>query len=351
VLFCVIFKKVDIPLAFSGKALAFCRKIGYNNVVPKGGETVRIVNLKNPNIEISLKDGCGLCLGHFDGVHIGHKALIAELKAMKKRHKLNVPLGVMCFSTPPTLTLDKNPTPQLTTLEEKLSLLKTAGLDFAVIYDFPAIKDMEPDEFIRRVLIMDCNTRLLVCGFNYSFGAKGAGKPELLEKHFASQPGCYFSVVPPVTVGPNTVSSTLIRKMLLGGHPDDAARLMGHAYTLSGTVEKGLQIGRTLDLPTANLAFPENVLVPLYGVYAVFVTVGKRTYKGICNVGLRPTVGKSHTPNCETFLFDFNGDIYDRNITVSFIKFIREEQKFNTLYDLQTQITRDIETAKLVLEE
>ncbi|MBQ3063997.1 MAG: riboflavin biosynthesis protein RibF [Clostridia bacterium] len=295
---------------------------------------------------MSLAEGCGLCLGHFDGVHRGHLALIEELKRRNKARASRLPLGVFLFSTPPTATLNKAPTPQLTTLDEKLRLMAAAGLDFAVLYDFPAIKDMLPADFVSKVLIAECHAKILVCGFNYTFGAKGAGTPADLGRLFATREGHDLSVMPPVTDGPYTVSSSLVRAMLSGGHPDDAARLLGRPYTLTGEVGEGQRVGRTMGLPTANLLFPAGALVPMHGVYAVTIRIGKQTYTGICNVGVRPTVATGGQVNCETFIFDFDGDLYGKLVEVSFLYFIREERKFEGLTELEAQIRRDIERAK-----
>ena len=311
----------------------------------EGGSDLRIVSLKK-NKEISLDGGSGLCLGHFDGVHRGHLALIEELKRRNRARDGGLPLGVFLFSTPPTATLNKAPTPQLTTLDEKLALMAAAGLDFAVLYDFPAIKDMSPPDFINKVLIEECHAKILVCGFNYTFGAKGAGTPADLGRLFATREGHELSVMPPVMDGPYTVSSSLVRAMLSGGHPDDAARLLGRPYTLTGQVGEGHRLGRTMGLPTANLLFPAGALVPMHGVYAVTVRIGKRTYTGICNVGVRPTVAADGQVNCETFIFDFDGDLYGKLVEVSFLYFIREERKFEGLAELEAQIRCDIERAK-----
>ena len=306
---------------------------------------MRIVSLKK-NKEISLAHGCGLCLGHFDGVHRGHLALIDELKRRNLARDSRLPLGVFLFSTPPTATLNKAPTPQLTTLDEKLALMAAAGLDFAVLYDFPTIRNMSPTDFVNEVLIGECHAKILVCGFNYTFGARGAGTPADLGRLFATREGHDLSVMPPVMDGPYTVSSSLVRAMLTGGHPDDATRLLGRPYTLTGQVGEGRRLGRTMGLPTANLLFPTGALVPMHGVYAVTVRIGKRTYTGICNVGVRPTVATDGHVNAETFIFDFEGDLYGKLVEVSFLYFIREERKFEGLAELEAQIKRDIECAK-----
>jgi len=300
----------------------------------------------NKRVPLSLSEGSGLCLGHFDGVHVGHKALFDELKRLNDTRDRRLPLGVLCFTTPPTATLSKSPTPQLTTLQEKLDLIKAAGLDFAVLYDFPAVKDMPPEQFVSDILIGECNARLLVCGFNYSFGAKGAGTPEDLSYYFEIPGERTLSVMPPVTDGPYTVSSSLIRAMLMGGHPDDAARLLSRPYSLTGTVVDGRRLGRTMGLPTANLTFGAGALVPMHGVYATTVKIGANTYQGISNVGIRPTVNNGGDVNCETFIFNFKGDLYGKEMKINFLHFLREEHKFENLDALEAQIRCDITRAK-----
>jgi len=307
---------------------------------------VQIIQFKRHGVPLSFANGCGLCLGHFDGVHIGHQALVGELRRLNEVREQKLPLGVLCFTAPPCATLSKSPTPQLTTLNEKLALMQAAGLDFAVLYDFPAVKDMTPERFITEILIGECNAKMLVCGFNYTFGAKGAGTPEDLLRHFGAQSDRKLSIMPPVKDGSYTVSSSLIRAMLQGGHPDDAARLLGRPYALSSVVKDGRHLGRTMGLPTANLTFPQGSLVPMRGVYAVTVQLGKRTYTGICNIGVRPTVNEGKDVNCEVFIFDFKGDLYGKDLTVNFLRFLREEQKFADLTALEAQIRYDIERAK-----
>jgi len=294
---------------------------------------------------VTLEGGCGLCLGHFDGVHVGHRALFDELQQQARLRHADLPLGVLLFTTPPTATLSKRPTPQLTSLEEKLALIKAAGLDFAVLYDFPAIKDLTPEAFIDDVLIGECHAELLVCGFNYSFGARGKGTPTDLLQRFAKN-GRTVSVMSPVLDGPYTVSSSLVRAMLTGGQPDDAARLLGRPYALTGHVTDGRRIGRAMGFPTANLTFPTGMLVPMHGVYAVQVSVDGACYCGICNVGVRPTVNDGRDVNCETFLFDFDGNLYGKEMTVSFLHFLREERKFEGLDELEAQIRLDVERAR-----
>ena len=305
---------------------------------------MKIVDLKHPERTYPLMD-CGLCLGNFDGVHRGHRALIQELKAQNAKRRERLPLGALLFTVPPSVVLGK-PVPQLTTLEDKLELLAEAGLRFAILYDFAEIKDMAPDDFTRKILIEECQCRLAVCGFNYSYGAKGAGTPERLMQTFGSQPNRTLSIVPPVADGEQPVSSSVIRSMLESGHPEDATRLMGHPFTLTGVVLKGRNVGTKMGYPTANLEFPKGGLIPARGVYASTVRIGKRTYTAISNVGSRPTFDDGDEINCETFIFDYHRNLYGQTIRVSLLHFLRPEQKFASQEELEQQIYTDVARAK-----
>lgn len=311
---------------------------------------MRVVDLKHPGEPYELPTGgCGLCLGHFDGVHVGHTALIEALFHLNKERSAPLPLGALCFTEPPAATLMREPTPQITTLPQKLELLGAAGLRFAVLYEFPSVMHLSPANFVSDILIRDCDCRLLACGSNYHFGEGGKGTPKDLENLFATQYDRRLVVTPLVTRAGRPVSSSVIRTLLENGHPDDAAFLLGHPFILDGTVENGRHIGRVLKTPTANLTFPRWGLIPAHGVYAVLAKVGKRTYPGICNVGTRPTFEDGDSVICEVHLFDFSGDLYGRQMRVSFMYFLRPERAFATAEALRTQIEADMINAKALL--
>lgn len=307
---------------------------------------MRLVDLKDPKKDFLLDDSCGLCLGHFDGLHLGHQALIRTLIRENKKKEFPFPLGALCFTTPPKDYFSPTPTPQLTPLPEKLEKMRKAGLQFAALYDFPEIKDLDAFDFVKDILIKALNCRLLVCGYNYTFGQNAKGTPAELARYFGTQPNRSFFVVPEVNVNGQSVSSTQIRELLQSGYPDQAARLLGSAYSLTGRVQSGQQRGRKMETPTANLFFPQGQLVPRHGVYITTVRVGMRTFSGISNVGTRPTFEKQSGVNCETFLFHFHGDLYGKCITVSFVRYLRPEIKFSGSNALQEQIKKDMEKAE-----
>lgn len=288
---------------------------------------------------------CGLVLGNFDGVHRGHQALISELKRLNAVRTPRLPLGAFCFTKHPSHELG-TPVPQLTDNEKKMRLLREQGLQFIVLCNFAELRDLSPEDFVKDVLIGALHCKLAACGFNYTFGKKGAGKARDLQAWLGSQPDCAVAVVPPVTDGQITVSSSAIRSMLERGHPQDATRLMGRPYTLCGKVQAGKHVGRKMSAPTANLAFAEHSVIPAHGVYAITARVGKRSYQGICNVGTRPTFDDGENVNCESFLFDFSGNLYEKSIEISFLYFLRAERAFADQKALQEQIQKDILRAK-----
>ena len=305
---------------------------------------MQFIDLKYPDRALAPMD-CGLVLGNFDGVHRGHVALIEDLNRLNALRRNRLPLGAFCFSEHPSHYLG-HPVPRLCTNQEKMELFRRAGLQFVIFCDFPTYKDLSPERFVIETLIRDCRCQMAVCGYNYTFGAKGSGTAEDLARWFGSQPGREVSIVPPVTDGRFTISSSVIRDMLTRGHPEDAKRLLGHPFTLTGTVQDGRRIGRAMGFPTANLVFPKNGIVPAHGVYAVTVKIGRRLFFGISNVGTRPTFDDDDSVTCETFLFDFKGDLYGKTLCISFLHFLRAERAFPSSEALQAQIDRDVARAK-----
>lgn len=305
---------------------------------------MEIIDLKFTDEPRQFED-CGLVLGNFDGVHRGHRALIDELKRLNANRGQRLPLGAFCFARHPSHYFGA-PVPHLCTNEEKMALLREAGLQFVILCDFPTLRDLSPEDFVRDILIRQCHCRMAVCGYNYTFGAKGAGKAEDLARWLGSQPDCAVSIVPPVMDGDNVISSSAIRRMLEGGHPEDATRLLGRPFSLRGTVTDGRHVGNKMGYPTANVLFPRDGLIPAHGVYAVTVRVGRQLYLGISNVGTRPTFDDDDQVNCETFLFDFNGNLYGKTIQVSFLRFLRPERAFPSAEALYEQVKKDIQYAK-----
>ncbi len=295
---------------------------------------------------IDLHTGCEakggrasvLCLGNFDGVHIGHSALIA--KTVEKRNELGILGGAWCFRQPPADFLLSTPPRRLTTLDEKLELFAKKGLDLAVLADFEVLRDTLPSVFVNEILIERCACRSAVCGFNFRFGKNGAGKPTDLVG-FAD--GSF--TVDPVELDGQTVSSSVIRKLLLSGSAEMAAKMLGEPYSLTGEIGHGRALGRRLGMPTINLAFDERKLIPRLGVYASKVTLDGQEYISVSNVGKNPTVGGNEV-RCETHIIDFDREIYGERVKVSLCSHLRDEQHFENTAALVTAVMHDIETTR-----
>lgn len=283
-----------------------------------------------------------LCLGNFDGVHRGHQALIRAAGKMRDEKFPCATLGVFCFAGLSSDFLASDPPGHLASEEERLTRFAEAGAELAVIADFPLLRDLEPEEFARRILMGDCRCVAAACGFNHRFGKFGKGTPDLL----SSLLGGNLLVQDAVTAGGEPISSTRIRRMLLDGRPDAAADLLGHPYLLTAPVEHGAQLGRTLGFPTVNQRFAPMALVPCAGVYQTICTVDGVPYAGVSDIGTRPTVDGAHEVRCETHLLDFSGDLYGKTVQTAFLRYLRAEQKFSTVEDLRQQVERDRETVR-----
>ena len=289
-----------------------------------------------------------LALGNFDGVHLGHRALLDEaVRCAEMLSENGEPVfpGVWLFRVPPSDLMRSPKTPHLSALEDKFEAFRASGIRYAFLGEFEALATLSPHDFAVRILKESCRCRHAVCGFNYTFGHKGAGTPAMLRTYFDGA----VSVVEPVLYGDLPVSSTRIRARLAEGNVKEAAALLGRPYTLRTPVLHGKALGRTLSFPTANQKFPENAVIPKSGIYAVEVlTPDNILHYGVANVGLRPTVEHSDEVNCETFIFDFSGDLYGSVIEVRFIERLRDERKMSGIEELRTTIQSDAENARRI---
>ncbi len=288
-----------------------------------------------------------LCLGNFDGVHRGHRALIRAAREMRDEKFPQAALGVFCFCGLSSDWLSEDPPGHLTSEEERLERFAEAGAELAVIADFPLLRDTEPREFIRRVLIGDCRCVAAACGFNHRFGRRGEGTPDLLRNMLNGN----LLLQAAVMEGGEPISSTRIRRLLIEGKPDEAAKLMGHPYLLTAPVVSGARLGRTIGFPTVNQRFAPLALIPRAGVYRTDCEVNGVHYAGVTDIGTRPTVDGAHEVRCETHLLDYEGDLYGKTVRVAFLRYLREERKFDTVEALREQIARDRETVRRLVGE
>ena len=279
--------------------------------------------------------------GTFDGVHFGHRKIIDRLKQVAQNCDGETVL--LTYSPHPRMILfpDDQDLKLLNTIEEKKKLLEKAGVQHLIIHPFTKeFSRISSINFVRDILINKLKTHKLVIGFNHHFGRNREGSFKHLQK-FAPVYGFEVEEIPIQLLDNLGVSSTKIRKALFKGNVDMATEYLGYKYQLSGTVVKGNSIGRTIGFPTANLELGDTKkIIPADGVYAVSVKVDNLSYKGMMNIGNKPTVN-NQARTLEVHLLDFGRDIYDKTITVNFVKRIRNEIAFQEVSELKEQLEKD----------
>lgn len=289
-----------------------------------------------------------ITLGTFDGVHTGHRFLFNQLDLLSVKHLLK-PL-VLYFPFPPKTLLGQHPAMTvLSTPPEKYALLKKTTDAKIERLDFQSYREYTPEQFFKQVLLQKYNMGGLLIGKDFAFGKDRAGHAEFLRAQ-CQRLNIPFHVSEFYNEGGMKVSSSLIRKTLAQGDISAANTLLGRAYSLEGRVVSGQKLGRQLGFPTANLDTGFYKILPL-GVFAVWVKVGKQLYKGVCNIGFRPTVNTIHSviPLVEVHILNFNKSIYGRKLTVWFEGKIRPEAKFDDLTALKTQLALDKAAADKLL--
>ena len=291
-----------------------------------------------------MKESTIFALGFFDGVHLGHQALLTACRALAEKH--NCQAGVVTFTAhPDALVFGKAPV-LINTIGNRVCLLKKFGMDEVVALPFDkALMSTHWSDFLTQ--LVQAGAAGFVCGEDFRFGAGGTGTAKKLAA-FCQKQNLPCTIVPEQVLDGGRISSTRIRELLEAGDVAAANRLLGHAHILSGIVTEGQQLGRKLGFPTANLPLPEGVLIPKMGVYAAKVMAEGKTYAAIVNIGTRPTVDGQGV-NAECHLIDFAGDLYGKEITVAFCQFIRPEKKFDSLDALKAQIAADTAKAREML--
>lgn len=287
-----------------------------------------------------LKEETAVAIGKFDGVHIGHRRLLEEILTEKSKGKKAC---VFTFDPPPAVFFGKADEKELTTRDEKRALFERMGID--ILIEFPMNEKtaaMLPQVFVTEILCSRMKAGLVAAGTDLSFGAKGAGNAALL-RAMAAVCRLKVRIIDKITLEGKEISSTLVRSALEAGDMPYVEKLMGMPYMVSGIVQHGNHIGRTLGMPTVNLLPPDNKLLPPCGVYYSGVTMDGRYYKGISNIGYKPTVLESRKQlGVETYLYGYDGDAYGEEIKVSLYEFKRQEQKFESMEALKKQMQEDI---------
>ena len=292
-----------------------------------------------------------IALGFFDGVHRGHGALLE--KAVQRARELGAEPVVFTFDRPPKEVVTGKPVPLINSTRERQELMERLyGIEKVIVAPFDhEMMTMPWEDFLTKLLVGRCGAVHLVAGHDYHFGHKNAGDPELLQKK-CRELGLGCDIIPEVVHDGITVSSTYIRTLIEAGDVERAAEFLGHRHCLSQTVRHGFRFGRTIGIPTINFTVPDHVLVPEKGVYVtrVYLPNGS-SYAGVTNVGTRPTVSDSDAVSVETFLLDFQGDLYGQRIRLEYCRRLRDEEKFGSLEQLRDMIRKNIEQTRAYFRE
>lgn len=284
-------------------------------------------------------------LGFFDGVHQGHQALLAECVRLAK--ELNIETAAITFLQHPQSLFVKDPPPLINTDADRDRLLQHYGI--RNIYKLPVTREVMSTPWERFLEdLLEQGAAGFVCGDDFRFGSRGEGDGKKLTA-FCRERGLPCTIVPEQTVDGVRISSTYIRRLLEGGEMETAVKFLGHPHILSGEVVPGRKLGRTIGIPTANILLPQQLVQPKLGVYACKALVDGEEYLAVTNIGSRPTVG-GHQVRAESWLLDFAGDLYGKEITLAFHSFLREEQKFSGLEELQKEIRKNGEEVRKIFE-
>ena len=288
--------------------------------------------------QFHMDDPSCVAIGKFDGIHIGHRKLLEHVLAAKEDGLSAV---VFTFYPSPNALFTGEKQEELTTPKEKRALFAQMGID--ILWEFPMNRQtaaMDPVTFIEQVLVKQLKAKVVAAGADVSFGHKGAGDMELL-KRYARIHGFEVVEIEKVCIGGTPVGSTKVRSEVRAGHMEQVKKLLGRPYTFRGVVRHGRSLGKTLDMPTVNLIPEEGKLFPPFGVYFSYVKIDGRIYRGITNIGRKPTIGDEEAIGVETYIYDFAKEIYGSTIEVQLLSYKRPEQRFESVEALKEQLAVD----------
>ena len=295
-------------------------------------------------LEVDPSKGTAVAMGFFDGIHIGHRAVIEGAVRWARAH--GAAPAVFTFGLP---TENKMKGKRLLSTADKHALIESLGVEHYLCPEFEQIKGMSPEQFVLGI-VRDCRARALFCGENFTFGAKAAGNPDLLKKLCAPL-GVEVVVVPMAQFEEKPVSSTRIRTALEGGDIPAANAMLGMPYAIRFAVHHGAGLGRTLGVPTINQIYPAGFQMPRFGIYITRTKIGDKWYPSATGLGTRPTVNADETKvTCETFIPDFSGDLYGTDPVVEFHAYLSPSKKFETLDQLRDCINHAAQRAKEYFE-
>lgn len=278
-----------------------------------------------------------VALGFFDGVHIGHRHLLKT--AVEEAKTKGISALALTFSEEGGERL-KSPRERLCSEDERISAFKSLGIRYVALLNFDEVKSMSAEDFVRDIVIGECRADTAVCGYNFRYGNCARGNAQTLSSQMGER-GLFTVICEPYLMDGEAVSSSRIRECITAGDMQSAKEMLGEWFSVTAEVCHGKELGRMLGMPTANQSFPENRVIPRFGVYATRVTLDGKKYNAVTNVGMRPTVDDGEFVNCETHIIDYMGNLYGKMIKIEFCRFIREEKKFPSVDALKSQIEND----------
>ena len=295
---------------------------------------MEVIHLK---LSKKLDQPIAVALGYFDGLHLGHQAVIKEVVDYAKAHQMRS--AVMTFSPSPNIFLKKLDSERLLTpYQEKVSRLTELGVDELIILPFnETLANMRAIDFVERYLIQ-YGVAHVSTGFDFRFGRMGEGEVELL-RDYSDQ--FSLNVIPKYELEQEKIGATEIKRYLADGNIKKVTQMLGRPYRMHGMVVSGQQRGRQIGFPTANLQLSENYVIPKKGVYAVEVEIKGKRYAGMCNIGHNPTFNFNDQVSIETYILDFSEDIYGKEMTLDFYEYLREEKRFGSIGELMKQLEED----------
>lgn len=290
-------------------------------------------------LKFQLNRETAVAIGKFDGLHVGHRKLLGRIIGQKQRGLIPC---VFTFDPSPAVLFGLSDGKELMTREEKRRAFEELGVEILVEFPLTEVSAaMEPETFVEDILVKRLRTGYVAAGEDVSFGRRGAGNAALLRR-LGGEYGYEVQTIEKLRMYGREVSSTYVRSRIEKGCMEEAAALLGTPYTVSGRVCHGARLGRTLGMPTVNLQPPSDKLLPPFGVYYSRVLYEGRTYGGISNIGCKPTVTDAGQIGVETYLYDFDREIYGEEILVQLLAFRRPEQRFASLEALKNQVQADI---------
>lgn len=301
--------------------------------------------LLNKN-NIKFNDPLVVAIGQFDGIHLGHLSLLN--KTIEIGNNKNYKTGVITFDPHPDFVLRKDSRfNYITPFEEKKKIIEELGFDYLIIINFDLeIANMEPSSFVNKYLV-EQNVKEVVVGFDFVFGQRGSGKAKDIDELSDFQ--LQTTIISKLDYNNEKIASSRIKEALLNGEVDEVKNQLGRYYSISGKIIYGKQIGRKIEVPTANLEYDESYVDLKPGVYATIIEVNGKSHIGITNFGNNPSFNYTKKRTIETHILDFDGNIYNKDAKISFVKYLRDEIKFDSIDKFKNQIKKDKEQAKKLL--